>query len=718
MRFPILNISLSLLAAVALLTGCRVDDAPLTGEGRLLLTTAISADVSMSRSVAGEAELADNCLIWISNSKGLVRKYNGLSAVPSDGISLLSGKYVAEAWTGDSVAASFDQRYFTGAKDFEVTSGNVTQVLLTCRIANTVVAVNYSDEVDNILTDYTMTVGHNGNDLTFEGREDTRKGYFMMSSKSKDLTWTFTGKLGNGETYTRTGSIPNAKRSTQYTLNVTYNGTDTEVGGAYFSIEIDETAVEVEDEVVIKLAPEIKGVDFDIENDLRAKPGSLSSVSVYISAAAALKDVVLEGEDLMYVAGLSGSDLHLLSITDDYRESLVAKGIAFSYNYVADKDVAAMKIDLGDAYLSKLGLGRHTLNITATDVDDRQNTATLNIVIAEGEASPVTTSDVNDADVWAYTAKVSGTTTSDAATCGFRYRKAGQQAWSGDATATRNGNEITAQLLNLEAGTEYEVVAYAGDALAENIVKFTTEATTQLPNAGFENTIKDGKILYFTDNKDNLFWDTGNTGSSTMNKNVTEADATVKHGGNQSAKLSSQFVGLGGLVGKFAAGNLFIGKYLKTDGMDGVLGWGRSFTSRPKALRGWIKYNPATVEYESSDYAEIKKGDLDKGIVYIALLTDRTETFEGSAFPVIVKTKASTRQLFDKNDSNVIAYGEKVWEAATAGDGMIEFTIDLTYYREDIKPSNIMLVAAASKGGDYFVGGNSVMWIDDLELVY
>ncbi len=49
---------------------------------------------------------------------------------------------------------------------------------------------------------------------------------------------------------------------------------------------------------------------------------------------------------------------------------------------------------------------------------------------------------------------------------------------------------------------------------------------------------------------------------------------------------------------------------------------------------------------------------------------------------------------------------------------MIEFTIDLTYYREDIKPSNIMLVAAASKGGDYFVGGNSVMWIDDLELVY
>lgn len=710
-------ISAALLASAALISGCRADDAPASGEGKLLLSASVSADVTVARSAADEETLAQNCLIWISNSKGLVRRYQGLDKLPADGISLLSGHYIAEAWTGDSVAASFDARYFTGAKEFDITSGGVTQAVLNCRIANTVVEVNYSDEVDNVLSDYTMTVGHGGNDLTFEGRDDLRRGYFMMSSKSKDLTWTFTGTLGNGETYTRTGTIPDARRSTLYTLKVTSAGTDTEVGGAYFSIEVDETAIEIEDEVVIKLAPEIKGVEFDIDSDLRAAPGTLSSASVYISAAAALRDVLLQSEDLIYVAGLSGSEVRLLGITDEYRESLAAKGISYSYNYVADKDVSAMKIDLTEQLISRFGLGRHTFKITATDADGRENSATLNIVIAEGEAAPVSTNTVADADVWAYTAKVTATVNADAASYGFKYRKAGSSEWTGDVAAVRSGNTVSAQLLNLESSTSYEVVAYAGESLAENTATFTTESAAQLPDAGFERTFTNGKVTFFGENLDNLFWDTGNTGSSTMNKNVTTPDTSVKHGGNQSVKLTSQFVGIVG-IGKFAAGNIFIGRYLKTAGADGVLGWGRQFTSRPRALRGWIKYRPATVAYENADYAEIKKGDLDKGIVYIALLTDRTEEFEGSSFPVIVKTKASGRQLFDKNDENVIAYGEKVFDAATAGEELIEFTIELSYYSQSIKPSNIMLVAAASKGGDYFVGGPSEMWLDDLELVY
>ena len=49
---------------------------------------------------------------------------------------------------------------------------------------------------------------------------------------------------------------------------------------------------------------------------------------------------------------------------------------------------------------------------------------------------------------------------------------------------------------------------------------------------------------------------------------------------------------------------------------------------------------------------------------------------------------------------------------------MIEFTINLEYYHHDIKASNIVVVASASKGGDYFVGGKSNMWLDDLTLIY
>ena len=114
----------------------------------------------------------------------------------------------------------------------------------------------------------------------------------------------------------------------------------------------------------------------------------------------------------------------------------------------------------------------------------------------------------------------------------------------------------------------------------------------------------------------------------------------------------------------------------------------------------------------------VAKGDKDKGIIYLALLDGTTQSYNSYSFPVIVKTKASTRQLFDKNASNVIAYGEKIFTEATSGEGLIEVTIPLDYKKTNVIPSNLMIVCSASKDGDYFVGGNSVMYIDDMTFVY
>lgn len=699
--------------------GCRVDDAPLDGEGKVLLTTVISSDVEFARSQT-DSELADNCLVWISNSKGLVRSYKGLSSVPAEGISLVTGKYVAEAWTGDSVAASFEARYFTGVQDFEVKSGSTSDVHLKCRIANTVVAVKYADQLDDVLSDYTVTVGHGGNDLIFEGRDDERRGYYMMSSRSKNLQWTVEGTLQNGDTFRRTGVIENARRSTLYTININYtSASDEEVGGAFLDIVVDETAIEVNDEVIIKVAPGIRGVDFDMADGYRCKPGRAADMSFYVSAAAALDKVIVECPALAVILGSSATDLRSLSI--DQRESFAAKGISYVYGYDAANDVSAMTIELKGTLFSQLPEGTYTLKITATDADGRENFETLDITIAEGDPTPVVMLAVDDRRVWAKSANVSATLRAEASATryGFKYRVKGTSDWT-TIVCTPLGNAISATLSPLQPATEYEVVAFADDVLSDDIMTFVTEAALQLPNAGFEQTYTSGSTIFFASSANDLFWDSGNTGSSTMRKNVTEPDTSVKHGGNQSVRMSSQFVGMLG-IGKFAAGNIFIGKYLKTQGTDGVLGWGRSFTSRPKALHGWIKYNPAAVQYTNADYTEVSEGDMDKGIVYIALLTDHTEDFEGSAFPVIIKTKnddTAKRQLFDRNADNVIAYGEKIWTEATPGSDMVEFTIDLTYSKENIKPANIMIVGAASKGGDYFAGGPSVMWLDDLELIY
>jgi len=142
-----------------------------SGEGTIYLSTKVSTDVRQT-SRATEQELLESCIVWISNPKGVVRKYNGAAEMPTGGIKLLSDRYVAEAWAGDSVPASFDDRYFKGREEFTVSAGSNQSVSIVCKIANSAVKVTYADDVDGVLSDYVMTVGHSQGSLDFVGRTD------------------------------------------------------------------------------------------------------------------------------------------------------------------------------------------------------------------------------------------------------------------------------------------------------------------------------------------------------------------------------------------------------------------------------------------------------------------------------------------------------------------------------------------------------------------
>ena len=71
-----------------------------------------------------------------------------------------------------------------------------------------------------------------------------------------------------------------------------------------------------------------------------------------------------------------------------------------------------------------------------------------------------------------------------------------------------------------------------------------------------------------------MYWDSGNWGSTTLsaNDNVTTYDESLRAPGTtgtRSIKMKSAFVGLGS-IGTFAAGNAFVGKYIKTIGTSGA----------------------------------------------------------------------------------------------------------------------------------------------------
>lgn len=747
MNSPMKKIAYIIASAVTLMatTGCSdsysAQDA--AGEGRIILRASVDSDIKVSRAVSQEEQtrLDESCKIWVSSSKGLVRQYKGISAVPAEGIWLVGGAYVAEAWAGDSIPASFDARYFKGRETFNVAQGTVAQVNLVCRIANTAVSVKYDEAIDDVLSGYKLTVGHSCGKLEWDGRDD-RRGYFMMNSRDHDLSYTITGTRQDGSDFSYEGKIEGAKPATEYILNVRYNGTEVETGGAFFTVEIDERTVDVEETIVIVSAPSVIRLDGkSFDEPVYGEASKMTRQSVYVAAGTRLKSVYLAfPESMRGMLGYDGVDM--IRADESILSDLESKGVTGLRKTDEVNDLDNIKISFEPELLNQLGDGSYDFRIDASveveqlDGDgnpytvEKSNSATLTIMItdADVQTEPLPAS---DPAIWATEATLTGKVMKDGVEAvGFRYREKGTADWidvqgAVSRAAIEKGSAYSAVLTGLKPGTTYQYVATAGAFTATNVCEFTTEAADQLPNSGFEDWfIESGsrKPYYVASSNDenSLFWDSGNHGSCTLGVNITSPDESVSHSG-KSIKMASQKVSMMG-IGAFAAGNVFAGRFLGTENTTkGILGWGRPWTSRPRALKGYIRYVPQAITEVGGapEGVTVNKGDMDAGIVYIGIVDGSTMTYGSySGWPQIVATKDIGNYGFKSSNSNVIAYGEKIFTEATAGEGLIEFEIPIEYYKTDVKAANIIVVASASRYGDYYTGGPSVMWLDDLELVY
>lgn len=712
------------LLTAALMTGCSTDDDLLSaGEGSVSLSATLSSDVKVISRADGD-ELRDtygpSLKLWLTRpGEGPVHTYDGIDNLPSGPVMMRSGQYVAEAWAGDSVAASRDKKYFKGYVPFEVTAGGATQVDVACKIANVLVSVEFDASVAEVLQDgYNLTAANGGGNLSWTDGDDS-KGYFMMGKNETSLRLTIAGVSRDGKPFTQEKVLDGVKGGFEYHLTVRHTGTVDPAGGAWLDIVVDEREVVVEDEFTISLAPMIKGITFDINQPQAGEPGNMGRRCVYITASESLSRVELQGAPIEAIVG--HDDVGLIQPDASYMSALKTAGINVIPVRDAEGRLTNMRINFEETFTSSLAKGTHEIKITAADNSDGEekvSEATLVFDISDASIA------VNPATNVSYTSATFNATLlkSDLAeTPRFKYRATGTSAWQ-YADAVISGTNMTAAVSNLAAGTTYEYIAVVGDAEAGRMQTFTTLSYPQLPNCGFETWCTDANeknVIIPGASPSNFFWDSGNHGSITMNKNITMSDGSVKHSGNYSAKLQSQFVGIG-VMGRLAAGNIFIGKYLRTDISDGVLGWGRPFDTpvRPKAMKVWVKYEPVAVTHVVNDaQLSVSKGDMDTGIIYIALVDD-TKSADGSEqWPFIIKTKKSERQLFDANAANVISYGEHVFTGAT--DGMIQVTIPLEDKHPSLVYANIVVVASASRYGDYFTGGDgSTMWIDDIELVY
>lgn len=311
------------------------------------------------------------------------------------------------------------------------------------------------------------------------------------------------------------------------------------------------------------------------------------------------------------------------------------------------------------------------------------------------------------ANGWVTTAWLKGSGV-EGADNGFEIRRTDSETWEkvpADQLTIDRGN-FQAEVKGLSPQTAYVCRAYSGTNRGQEIA-FTTEAATPLNNGSFDNWSQNGKVWNPWAEGALSFWDTGNRGATTLGDSNTYPTDETYGGSGKAAKLQTLFVGLGG-IGKLAAGNMFAGEYVATDGTNGILNFGRSFTSYPTALRVHYKYAPVPIDYTSTEYTALK-GKMDTCHIYIAL-------GDWSA-PVEIRTKPSERKLFDPADPNIIAYA--TFSTAQTTTSYQELDLKLNYRATDRKPTYLVIIATASKYGDFFTGGDgSTLWIDDFELLY
>lgn len=143
------------------------------------------------------------------------------------------GSYTLKAFYGDIEKEGFDSPYYEGTTDFNIRGGETTPVETTCKLANTKISIEYTDDFKQYFKTYSSTVqAELGSEVSFSSGE-TRAAYVKSGRISVKLTFT---KVNGGlsPTTVEVATIEEALAQHHYHLQM-----NVDAGKAMLSIVFD-----------------------------------------------------------------------------------------------------------------------------------------------------------------------------------------------------------------------------------------------------------------------------------------------------------------------------------------------------------------------------------------------------------------------------------------------------------------------------------------------
>ena len=187
-----------------------------------------------------DAVNTDDFRVTIFDAGGTeVMVFDPYSSAPSE-VSLPTGEYYVEAHSNNLVDAAFDNPYYFGrSANFTIDKEETTTIDIEPELANTKVAILYSENVENNFDTYTGTVEVIATGATlFYAQGETREGYFVTSPLEIVVNLSYTKLDGTTIDKSFTTTIDDPQPKTLYNINVDATLED---GVIAFNITVDET---------------------------------------------------------------------------------------------------------------------------------------------------------------------------------------------------------------------------------------------------------------------------------------------------------------------------------------------------------------------------------------------------------------------------------------------------------------------------------------------
>ncbi|MBQ2374964.1 MAG: DUF4493 domain-containing protein [Alistipes sp.] len=650
-----------------------------------------------------------------NGEKRLVRLYTYNELTEMGDLWLLAGQYSISAEGGVKSPASFDDIYYFGSETFTVVAGQNTNKTITIRPKNTLIKVEFDQSVLDKMQNPTTIVAIDdefnveniaSGEVPYLTYTSTSVGYFTIEEGQTSLAWNFSGVVPSKDNaqveksgiYTPEGGF---KEGYQYTIKFKYSADLP--GYIYLSVTVNKDEDSKDDIISFKPEPQITGDALRVTTPVYEGMADVVLNVKAISDISSLK-IKLGAEEFTYVNGGDNSAIaNYLSI------SQATEGSDLEWN-----------VSLHEDLLCKAKAGEQTMVITAFDSESVEAEADVKLC-GEGVF-------VNDVNKWQGTATVKPyINTPNATNKKLYYRQNGGEWNSIELSETDTERLYTATFTFNGGDNEFEYYFGFNDSRQSDVMSFTT-SNIQIPNGDMETWSGELPLCPYNGSpieNTSVTWDTGNHGSKKASVNVTTNKEGARPGstGRYYAHLQSIKASVMGM-GKFAAGNIFYGRYMETEGTNGRIGFGQEFDfeCKPKALRVWYKGQVGVCDNTGGPVTSTSMSDKAQIFIWLCNWTKRHEVTTADSNTFVSPEDAST------DEGNIVGYG--VWSREIiAGEddgsdkGWQELIIPITYREGEgfsgVKPNMLVISCASSAYGDFFAGSTaSYMDVDDFEFIY